>query len=412
MFTLEPNNRRLNMYESTLIRAAQLYYEGRDTGLTDAEYDKLFADSGMTKAELLSHVHLDGEKMRHDLVIPSYPNKITDWSLLKPFMESKNNPVLTKKFDGCSIVAYYHTDGTLDKILTRSDEETGHLKTQMLKNKFPQKVDPRVMAILAEALVPMEKSDTRASANGLINSKTKQKEVDENLVVRVFDVITSEYMNYKNRIKLATDAGMIHGIIGFDQAEFIRSHGNDGTLYIDGVVVYYDGGARIFKLESATDSATVTINKEILCVSEDTGLISTKYGFDPVVLNNVRVKCVGNCGSIPTIKEKGIGIGTLAEVHLTKGVIPAFRSVIKKGTVVEDRVCPECGSPLEEFQGKLICNNHKCKIWSRRYLRFPDKIDFIKPPRFKSWDNLSDKQKEYANKLSIIYNSLSSNSEE
>lgn len=387
-----------------LINAAQKYYSGLDTGMSDMEYDKLFNESGLTKAQLFDMIVIDGETLTHPCELPVW-SKLTDWSLIDKYL-IKPNAILTPKWDGCSTVAYYE-NGKLVKILTRSNEVNGKVKTKMLHDKFPNEVDPRVRAILAEALVPVSLSETRASANGLVNSKYKQDEVDKNLKLRAFDVITSEPMNYLSRIKLTQ---MDYRILDMEEARGINKTGTLGDFYTDGIVIYFDGGAQIFKLESATDSATVVVNKEVICESEKTSLFVTKYMFDPVVLNNVNIKCVGNCGNLDTIKERGIGIGTVATVHLAKAVIPQFKEIISKGKVVEHRYCPDCGEELEEFQGKLFCNNMDCNVWKRRLANFPTKDTFLKPPGFdpakKSWKQLSAKQMEYVKKVYPIWKHL------
>ena len=163
-----------------LITAARNYYSGKPTDLTDSEYDQLLKDSGIKDITVYLDGGNDRDTVNHPFEIPVFP-KVDNWDLF----ESLKYPdsIITPKWDGCSTIAYY-VNGKLSKILTRSNEVNGKVKTKLLKNKYPAEVDPRVIAILGEALVPFKISESRANANGLVNSVNMQDQVETKLQIR------------------------------------------------------------------------------------------------------------------------------------------------------------------------------------------------------------------------------------
>ena len=392
-----------------LITAARNYYSGKPTDLTDSEYDQLLKDSGIKDITVYLDGGNDRDTVNHPFEIPVFP-KVDNWDLF----ESLKYPdsVITPKWDGCSTIAYY-VNGKLSKILTRSNEVNGKVKTKLLKNKYPAEVDPRVIAILGEALVPFKISESRANANGLVNSVNMQDQVETKLQIRAFDVITNVPMRYIDRIKLSQ---MRYEVLTDGEAMTINDNATYDEFYADGIVIYNNdptcvSNAHILKLHSATQTSITTIVSEAIEVSEKTGLLTPKYYLEPTVINNIKVKCVGNCGSIDTIRRKGIGIGSIVKVHLAKAIIPQIQEVYTTGTLPEVRKCPECGSVVEEFQGKFICTNPKCSIWTRRYNNCKGSFsDFVRPPRSDKdpdWvNNMSTLQREYVVKLGKIYREI------
>lgn len=391
-----------------LIKSANQYYKGLPTELTDREYDELLSRSEIKDITVYLD-NIEGDTINHPMNIPVFP-KIDDWSRLDELKNSYSEYVITPKYDGCSTIAYY-MNGKLTRILTRSNEVNGKDKTKSFWNKYPQEVDTRVLAILGEALVPVCKSKGRADANGLTNSKYLQDRIDSDLEIHAFDVITSEPMSYIDKIKLTN---MYHRELTMDEALFINNTGTFDGFYADGIVIYDNSlrsvsDAKILKLHSAKESAITTVVAESLEVSDKTGLLTPKYYLEPVVINNINVKCVGNCGSIDTIESKGLGIGSQVKVHLAKAVIPQISEIISRGKLPEDRTCPVCGSKVERFQGKFICNNPECGIWKGRYKAVNgDIMRFVEPPRAKGdWlHKMTPLQKEYVGKLMKIYKNI------
>lgn len=392
-----------------LITAARNYYSGKTTDLTDKEYDALLLESGIKDISIYLDKVDDRETMNHPIEIPVFP-KVDNWDLFDSLKFPDS--IITPKWDGCSTIAYY-VDGKLSNILTRSNEVNGKVKTKLLRKKFPQEVDKRVVAILGEALVPYKISASRANANGLVNSVNMQDQVDAKLQIRAFDVVTTEPMSYSDRIKLSQ---MHYEMLTDDEAMLINDNATYDEFYADGIVIYDNNprcisDAHILKLHSATQTSITTIVSEAIEVSEKTGLLTPKYYLEPTVINNIKVKCVGNCGSIDTIKKKGIGIGSVVKVHLAKAIIPQIQEVYTTGELPEVRKCPKCGSIVKEFQGKFICENPYCQIWTERYNKVHGEFsEFVRPPRSDKdpdWmHHMTGLQKEYVWELGKIYKNI------
>ena len=386
-----------------LISAAEAYYNGGAQLMTDEEYDELLRKC---RVNIFDYVNTH-EREVHTMGFNPM-TKVTDWSRFDEF--NKQGCIITPKWDGCSIVAYYE-DGKLSKILTRSDEKTGMNKTGYLRNKFPSEVNPEVIAILAEAVVPISKSATRANANGLVNSKYKKSEVDADLDLKVFDVITKDKdIPYIERIKLINNFNFTQ--LNSDEARTIEGTGSLGDYLTDGVVFYYGAkDSQILKIHSSAQSAVTSITGIELGVSESTGLLTPKFNLEPVVIDKINVRNVGNCGNMDTIKDKGLGVGAMVEVHLTKGVIPKIKDIKSTGELPTEFKCPECGKVAKEFQGKFMCKNHKCGIWTRRYKNVNgNRSLFCSPPRYNG-KTISDKQREYVLETNEIFMNIESTNE-
>ena len=358
-----------------LVLAANDYYNGRLTGLSDQEYDELLRSEKEFDPtfNIFDYVHYEGQfsKAKHSIKIPVW-SKSTDWNLMKTLFEEY---VVTPKFDGCSIVAYY-LDGKLNNIITRSNEIEGVVQTEKLKNKVPQEVDSKVKAVLCEAVCV----ESRQKANGLINSKYKQDEVDELLTLMPFDVITTIPMTYIERFKLANLRPLI---ITPSQAEEIRDKytcyfNGIGDVPCDGLVGYSDiyptRPAQILKLYGV-DFADTVITKVQPILSYDSMTFSLTYWFNPVELGGSTIKKVGNAGSYKTCREKMLGLGSKVQVRLAKQVIPQIKSSEEWDEKLDQTIyCPYCGDPLVEFEGKLICKNSKCSsildYFAHKYIRF------------------------------------------
>ena len=349
-----------------LIVSANNYYNGRHTGMTDYEYDTIYNSIKLEvpSFNIFDYVHFEVDLVRqnHLVHLPNFEKVNYD----RLAGELTDDLVLTPKYDGCSIVAYY-LDGSLQGIMTRSDETTGVVQTNKLRWKVPQKVDSRIRAILFEALT----IEHRAAANGLINSKYKQDEVDRDIYLRPFDcILNDKQMGYIDRMDLT---GLDYTKLTLEEAESLGKQGDEPKLYVsaigkevpvDGVVVYSKTNpvfGRIYKFYG-TDAKSSVVTKLHFDPSSDTGIVSITAEFEPIRIGSIRVKRCGNVGTWKSVKEKKLGIGSRVKVTLTKVTIP----YIKENTPwTEEPVptCPWCGERLTEFQGKLICMNEECGFW-------------------------------------------------
>ena len=360
---------RIPEHFDRVVEAANDFYNGRTPELTDYDYDELLKElkEENPSFNIFDYVTYEGqgEKRPHMIHIPNF-EKVEFERVQTEGAES--GVVLTPKNDGCSCLAYY-TNGRLQTILTRSNEETGVVQTEKLRHKVPQKVDPQVRAILFECTVEGD----RSKANGLINSKYKQDEVDEKLFVNFFDVVLNgRLLGYEARMKLA---GVEPTILTIKDAVRLKQMGDEpyieavreGKLRkipVDGIVAYSNIDpryGRIYKFYASTDRVT-TVTGLTYKFSNDTGLVSVVVNFEPVKIGFITAKNCGNAGSWKTICEKQLGVGSEVKVHLAKATIPAI-SENTPWTEEPEPTCPWCGEPLVEFQGKLLCENMDCGGW-------------------------------------------------
>lgn len=355
----------LTKEEKLLVDISNNYYNGRPTGYTDYEYDELRSKVMEENPgfRLFDHVvyETDSVKARHPITIPVFEKM--NFKDLEQMGSIPDDWVLTPKYDGCSIVSYYDRSGNLQNILTRSDESSGVVQTSKLKGKVPNKVEPGIRAILFEALVT---EGGRSKANGLINSKYKQDEVDQMITLRPFDVVMYDrVIGYEARMKLT---GLDYTVLTMNDCISLGLQGDEpylGKFPVDGVVVYsniYPSFGRIYKFYASSMKSTVITNV-IYQTSGLTGLAHAVYEFEPVKIGKITARKCGNPGNFNTIVRKKLGIGSRVKLELAKLTIPYIRENTE-WTEPLDPKCEHCGSPFEEFQGELICTNLGCKFWS------------------------------------------------
>ncbi len=358
-------NPQVENVRKSLIEAANNYYAGRPTGVDDATYDSWmdFVKSNNPSFNIFEHVttieSCEGS-IPHTIKIPVFEKH--DFKELESMNEYPSDWVFTPKNDGCSIVAYY-LDGKLQYILTRSDEQTGKVQTNKLRGKVPNEVNPEIRAILFEAVVPTN----RSKANGLINSKYKQDEVDELITLRPFDcILWGRVLPYKDRMDMT---GLDYCTLTIQDALSLRGQGDepklDGNIPVDGIVVYSNIDptfGRIFKFYATNDKETVVDHLEF-STSSKTGLVNIVAHVNPVKIGPTNIRKIGNVGTWETVKSRKLGKGSKVSVFLAKMTIPAIRSENTEWTEEPKPTCDWCGSPLEEFNGKLICKNLDCGFW-------------------------------------------------
>jgi len=351
-----------------LIEAANNYYNGRPTGITDLDYDNIYNAIKLEKPSfsIFDYVKYDSDSCHavHPIEIPTF-EKINFKDMPTEAINS-SSIVLTPKYDGCSIVAYYN-NGELFNILTRSDETTGVVQTNKLRNKVPQTVDKSIRAILFEAVT----LDNRSAANGLINSKYKQDEVDSKLFLRPFDcVLVNRQLGYVERMELT---GLDYTVLDSSDINDLQKATDSPKLYvgsidaevpIDGVVAYSRTNpsfGKIYKFYLTTEKSSV-VTKMHFEQSKDTGIANIRVEYEPVKIGSITAKMSGNPGSWATVKEKKLGVGSKIKIALAKMTIP-YITEHTEWTEEPIPICPWCGKEFSDFEGKLICDNEDCGFW-------------------------------------------------
>lgn len=365
-----------------LIKAAKNYYSGLPTGMTDEQYDKLFyqAKAEIPDFNIFDYVNSGSDRADVKHYSPFTPQEFkvaftSPAQLLEMFSKAgitlgdqrlnKEEWIITPKWDGCSIRAYYK-DGKLFDIITRSDETQGKRKFDQLKNKVPNVVPSNVLTIDFEAVTSQEDygEDTRSHSNGLVNSVYKQDEVDKNLMLIPFKVTPSDVMPYIDAMKLVFKEediiafGYYYKVMFDFETRFLEYKGKHYP--IDGYVLYSNTKTnhKIYKFYYNQVPSTTVTNVE--WVYTPNKCWNPKVHFNPIYIDGRRCGAATSNG-FARLKSLKAGVGAEITVILANSTIPQVHKVLVPS---EDynvpTTCKFCGAPLNEVMGKLRCTNPRC----------------------------------------------------
>lgn len=360
---------------SKLIDLANKYYNGHDTNCSDFEYDTLFNQVSKDyesefneKFNIFNFVKFENDYVRVRHTVPYMSLSKTPMSKEFDFTKIPKYYVKTPKLDGSSIRAYYH-EGKLIRVLTRSDDYFGIQQTEKLKDKVPNAVPDDVLCIDFEALTSSEDFGTdtcRSKANGLINSKYQQDEVDQYLQPIPWNVVTKneneDYITKMNRVVgegnyIVLKDEDLKGIFSSTESPVVEFKGKHYP--IDGIVLYGQN-PYILKFYSLV-KATTTV-KSIEWNRSDYSYYIPKVVIEPVVLARKNISKIA-AGSVDTILNNGICKGTEVDVTLAGMTIPQIinvRSVPDKQDFTIDK-CWDCGHELVYSSKGYYCPNKECK---------------------------------------------------
>lgn len=351
-----------------LIKTANQYYNGQETQMDDESYDKLLKEAKMSDPEfnIFKHVEFDDHNRivhRTPFVQPDF--KIEFHSIQEFIGTLKGDEYITPKYDGSSVRAYY-INGRLVDIITRNDEYDGIRQYNKLKTKVPNNVDVSISSIDFESLCTIDDFGiaSRSKANGLINSKYKQDEVDKYLTLVPFYVTSSKVIDYIDRMTLA----------GFVvNKDYLLLDKNCLPDYLNKCVTLngkqfpIDGFAMYFKdrnnFQLRKHYATERIQTTVTDIQWN---ISDKYAFipkvivDPVYVEGRRIsKCTAN--GYGELLRKKCGVGSTITIVLAKSTIPQVgETLIPSEDYKLDKPCPYCGSKLEVINDRVRCSNIYC----------------------------------------------------
>lgn len=369
-----------------------LYTDGISTGMSDPEFDKLVAEYGyddyiidikrpfMATLQGADYVHPIGES-----ILSKQPPKIKINN--KDEIQLESDEVMSFKYDGCSVIAYYK-QGELKEIVTRGDDFVGKNQTNKLWNKVPHTVNPEVEWIQFEALCRKEdfNESCRGKANGLINSKYKLDEVNLYLHLQPFNVGTTTPMSYEQRMKLAN----VEDTNVFDIPGWVK--GNNGTFPIDGFVIYKGTSpipTKIYKYYGFEIVETVVENIE--WNKSPFGVYVPKLIIREVILSGKRINKVAT-GGIENLIRTETGIGAVVRVYLSGNTIPQVHSIISKSTQFNFPTCPHCNSKMVSFSTGVHCENIDC----------PDTVNMIRSRFFNFVGKNVIEEKDYLDTETIL----------
>lgn len=410
-----------------LKKAANYFYleVGSDAGLSDVEYDELVLEYGGKYKVLTELVEWD----QAPEVIPPVEIGLKEKSAYKGNLYDHISKDLTgeseflvmPKYDGCAIKAFYKR-GILQKIISTPDESLAINRTKNLMNLFPLEIpvfdDLEVEWLRGEFLVDMREFGFKArnKANGLVNSKSKVEDINQYGYVRIYDVgVKDRDLNLKEKVvvlnwvitPLNPDG---KGNYRFDRTKMWTnlSHPIEFgpklvsptglEFQMDGVIVEKSNSDKVGYKFYYTDIARTRVTNITYNYTPTNGSYSAVINFEPVILEDKNIsKC--SAGSIGSMIERCIGVGSEIDVILSGGVIPKIENVISESTDFGIPFNCECGSKIwyENVCGSVLkcsdtANRKPCEVkvnhWTEEtYQWILDKNDHMPGESVNDWLN-------------------------
>lgn len=280
------------------------------------------------------------------------------------------------KWDGSSIAIYY-TNGRLSHILSMSDKEYGIDKTERFKSFVPHKVSDNISIIRCECLIDVRDIDNaRGKANGLVNSKYLEDEIEQLACLVAFSGIDlngnkipyeelREALMYKFSLrdngrpyficsKLVEELQLLErGVAGFQDSHY------DYQFAIDGVVNYEQNTALKYDYISSAISEVIDVHWN---ETEREGFFPV-LEIDPVELEGKTITNPSTNGLNNYINQR-LGLGAKVEVAFSGTTIPKVVGILEEAEPTLPK-CPYCGRQLrvpdDQYGSVLKCSNPHCE---------------------------------------------------
>lgn len=389
------NNNMSVSYEEALEivkKNANLFENGHETEISDYVFDGLLnlIKKVNPKFDWRADVvyETDGKEVKHTIDFRPFEKNydIKDYSDPKIYKDLAKDYIITPKFDGSSIVVYL-SGSKIINILSKGDKDWGFINTNKLKAKAEYALKHRlgidagpdlntVKAVCCEAVCNKENGG-RSKANGLINSKYCQDDVDAYLELMPWDVVFNDDTRSPNKAYELT----------YEEFMEICTTGlltlAEGKIPCDGVVCYpRDGNPQLFIQKIYTLETPETTTNNVTWDPSDYGLYHPVAEFDTVVFENDGKECSRvNMSNIDLLHDRKIAVGTKITVGLAGSTIPAYMETISAPDNFEEYYkqdedgcyenirCTECGAKLKRCgdSSDLICSNHDCGWWYRTF---------------------------------------------
>ena len=398
-------NIHLTMFELNQMRelnnklkaAADAYYNGSDTIMSDHEYDELF-DKLKAMEEATGIVLSDsvtqnvGYEVSSSLVKVKHPEKMLsldktkDREQLKAWLGDRDG-CLSWKLDGLTLCLYYN-NGVLQQAVTRGNGEVGEDVTANAKhiNGIPKHIPfmgelivrgealitypafEKVNASLPDGVEPYK--NPRNLASGTLRSLDSKVVADRNMEFYAFTLVSAD--DSTRGISYRKDLEWLSGI-GFqtvyhlyvtkdtllDEIEWFESAVTGVDYPTDGLVLMYDDvqyGASLgntghhprngMAFKWADETAETTLRK-IEWSPSKTGLLNPVAVFDPVELEGTTVSRA-SVHNLSIVKKLNLKVGDRISVYKANMIIPQVLANLSEHKAIGDEVvldaCPICGS--------------------------------------------------------------------
>lgn len=377
------------------------------TGMPDSEFDYLESCARIDGLELRDYVcqEIQGTRSSNADYITKIPKIQIDGDMYTALVEftekyrkeSGEELYWIPKYDGSSLAAYYDINtGRCIKVVTVGGSNLGGSgvdQTKKLCRYFPDLPGTGICAIQAECLVPLEcgyGESSRQKANGLVNSKFLDDQVDSLVAIRGFryfldpsspliDLSYPEIMSSIPRVynmsgKCKFSMGFVNAIEGLTP-DFVNSDTwktDSGTFLVDGVVAYSQSGVCIQALKYR-DAGHREV-AEVLGIKWNNQITKGKDSWSAnALITPVTVrgsKCTKpTVGSIKKMLSTGLSKGAKVTIILANSTIPQVSEVLEKGNLDFEWPICSCGhqmGPTDIYGALLKCGNPDC---TERYHR-------------------------------------------
>lgn len=395
-----------------LIDACKAYYiDSTPTGLSDAEFDaleiKAAQEDGFFVRDYIFQTFAKGTRVSNSYIEKFKKYKVENKTVLDTMIdlekERGESYFYNLKYDGTSLALYLDPKtGKPLRIVTVGNlnlSNQGIDQTWKLINFVPRRFPKGIVAIQMEAVIDttrmtdLDTDKARQKANGLINSKYCDAEINNLLTLRAYRYYTddSEFgrqiseMSYIEVLRsFNTVLSPIDGHILFSPAdtwtldelkvypgytETDKTQTSTGTFLNDGWVVYNNKGIcqGALKFSGAGENSEL-IKTKVLSIQWNSQISKGKDSWsaniliEPVTIKGCIVK-KPSAGSVGKLVKKNITPGAEVSVILANSTIPMIGDVFSPGN--GDYQWPKCScgyqmSESDVYGSLLKCGNPMC----------------------------------------------------
>ena len=404
-----------------LIDACKAYYiDSLPTGISDSEYDNMeqraAMEDGFFVRDYVFQTYTKGAKALNKYIDKIKKKKVENMSMLQALEQKESelgegNLFYDLKYDGSSIAVYIDpSNGVPKKIVTVGNlnlDNYGVDQTWKLMPFLPSRFPKGIVAIQCEALIdlstfPLDPDTARQRANGLINSKKDEAQVDVNnyLTLRAYryyidnnsiprdSELLDESGNLKDYREVLSSFEIVKspadGRILFSPADVFtledlkkypgyteteRTVTSTGEFLNDGWVIYNKQGVCCGALKYAgAGSGTEAIKTKVLGIQWNSQVEKGKDSWsanviiDPVQIKGCTVK-KPSAGSVGKLVKRNITPGAIIGVIMANSTIPMVGDVFSPGNGDYQWPTCSCGYRMSEndvYGSLLKCGNPMC----------------------------------------------------
>lgn len=411
---------RMKQINEILSKAADAYYNTSDTIMTDAEYDRLYAE--LEKLEEETGVILGGSRTQNvGFEVSSYLPKVQHPHRMLSLDKTKereqlaqwlgsHDGLLSWKLDGLTVCLYYE-DGKLDRAVSRGNGEVGedltanarHIKGIPARIPFKGHLALRGEALIGykdfervnESLSEGEQAykNPRNLASGTLRSLDSKIVAERN--VNFFAFALTEADNYDDNSfansldwleslgfqrvygELVNAQNVVEAVGRFEKNIAQNDFPSDGLVlvYDDieygkslGETVHHPKNGIAFKW--ADEKAETTL-REIIWSPSRTGLINPIAVFDTVELEGTSVSRA-SVHNISILKKLDLAVGDTISVYKANMIIPVIDANLSAAEHTREMAssaipekCPACGGDAvinrsDDGIETLFCTNEEC----------------------------------------------------